>query len=133
MADLAGSKTANNLKEAFVGESQANRRYHYFAKQADIEGYPEVAAGKAEAVAAAGRELGDLWCQNVFPSMDITWGTYRSDIGHPDMSTEVGCFRCHGGDHVDEKGDAISLDCTICHNVLADREKNPEILKTLVD
>jgi len=43
MADLAGSKTANNLKEAFAGESQANRRYLYFAKQADIEGYPEVA------------------------------------------------------------------------------------------
>ena len=41
--NLAGSKTHNNLKEAFAGESQANRRYLYFAKQADVEGYPEVA------------------------------------------------------------------------------------------
>jgi rubrerythrin len=43
MADLKSSKTIGNLKEAFAGESQANRRYLYFAKQADIEGYPEVA------------------------------------------------------------------------------------------
>ena len=42
MASLKGSKTHDNLKDAFAGESQANRRYLYFAKQADIEGYPEV-------------------------------------------------------------------------------------------
>ena len=40
---LASSKTLENLKAAFAGESQANRRYLYFAKVADVEGYPEVA------------------------------------------------------------------------------------------
>jgi len=43
MPDLKGTKTHQNLKDAFAGESQANRRYLYFAKHADIEGYPEVA------------------------------------------------------------------------------------------
>ena len=43
MAALTGTKTHQNLKDAFAGESQANRRYLYFAKQADIEGYPDVA------------------------------------------------------------------------------------------
>jgi len=43
MAQLKGTKTHGNLKNAFAGESQANRRYLYFAKQADVEGYPEVA------------------------------------------------------------------------------------------
>jgi rubrerythrin len=43
MAQLKGSKTHENLKAAFAGESQANRRYLYFAKQADVEGYPDVA------------------------------------------------------------------------------------------
>jgi rubrerythrin len=42
MAELKGTKTHTNLKEAFAGESQANRRYLYFARQADIEGYPDV-------------------------------------------------------------------------------------------
>ena len=43
MPELKGSKTHKNLKEAFSGESQANRRYLYFAKVADVEGHPEVA------------------------------------------------------------------------------------------
>ena len=42
--DLKESKTAQNLKVAFAGESQANRRYLYFAQKADIEGAPDVAA-----------------------------------------------------------------------------------------
>ena len=41
--ELKGSKTADNLKDAFSGESQANRRYLYFAQKADIEGAPDVA------------------------------------------------------------------------------------------
>jgi rubrerythrin len=39
---LKGSKSHDNLKNAFAGESQANRRYLYFARVADIEGYPDV-------------------------------------------------------------------------------------------
>ena len=42
MATLKGSKTAQNLKDAFSGESQANRRYLYFAQKADVEGYNDV-------------------------------------------------------------------------------------------
>ena len=41
---LKGSKTEQNLKDAFAGESQANRRYLYFASKADVEGYNDVAA-----------------------------------------------------------------------------------------
>ena len=43
MSQLKGSKTEGNLKAAFAGESQANRRYLYFANKADVEGYPDVA------------------------------------------------------------------------------------------
>jgi rubrerythrin len=48
MANLKGSKTQENLKYAFAGESQANRRYLYFAKVADVEGLPEVASNFRE-------------------------------------------------------------------------------------
>ncbi len=44
MPDLKGSKTEENLKAAFAGESQANRRYLYFAQKADVEGYNDIAA-----------------------------------------------------------------------------------------
>ena len=48
MANLNGTKTHDNLKAAFAGESQANRRYLYFAKVADVEGLPEVASNFRE-------------------------------------------------------------------------------------
>src|ERR1700759_4544119 len=44
MPALKGTKTEENLKAAFAGESQANRRYLYFAQKADVEGYNDVAA-----------------------------------------------------------------------------------------
>ena len=44
MPALKGTRTHDNLKEAFAGESQANRRYLYFAQKADVEGYPDVSA-----------------------------------------------------------------------------------------
>jgi len=43
MPNLKGTKTHGNLKDAFAGESMANRRYLYFAKQADVEGQPDLA------------------------------------------------------------------------------------------
>jgi rubrerythrin len=44
VSQLKGSRTEANLREAFAGESQANRRYLYFAQKADVEGYPDLAA-----------------------------------------------------------------------------------------
>jgi rubrerythrin len=44
MKNLKGSSTEKNLKDAFAGESQANRRYLYFAGKADVEGFNDVAA-----------------------------------------------------------------------------------------
>jgi len=48
MADLKGSQTHANLEAAFAGESQANRRYLWMAKVADIEGYPQIAGNFRE-------------------------------------------------------------------------------------
>jgi len=42
MTQLAESKTIENLRAAFAGESQANRRYTYFSRKADEQGYPEI-------------------------------------------------------------------------------------------
>jgi NapC/NirT cytochrome c family, N-terminal region len=96
------------------------------------QGYPQLARDKTQAIAAAGRALGDIWCWNVFPEMNIKWGTYANHIGHPDMSV-TGCFRCHAGDHTSADGETISADCDTCHSLLADREKDPAVLKTLLE
>ena len=95
--------------------------------------YPQVASERADAVRVAGEVLGDLWAWNVFPAMKVTWGTYANHIGHPEMSGEVGCFRCHDEQHATADGQTISQDCSTCHSLLAQEEKDPEILRTLLD
>jgi len=67
VAELKGSKTEKNLLTAFAGESQANRRYLAFAKQAEKEGHTQAAklfraAAEAETVHAHAhlRTLGEV-------------------------------------------------------------------------
>jgi len=61
MPELNGSRTHENLKAAFAGESQANRRYLYFARVADVEGYPDIAGlFRDTAEGETGHALGHL-------------------------------------------------------------------------
>jgi rubrerythrin len=61
MAILKGSKTHENLKMAFANEAQANRRYLYFARHADVEGFPEIAGlFRDTAEGESGHASGDL-------------------------------------------------------------------------
>ncbi len=77
MSELKGSKTEQNLKEAFARESQANRRYLYFAQKADIEGYPEVAAlFRSVAEGETGHAFGHL--------------DFLTDVGDPTTGEPVG-------------------------------------------
>jgi nitrate/TMAO reductase-like tetraheme cytochrome c subunit len=90
--------------------------------------HPEVLAGKADLVKAAGQELVTLYDQNVFPYMKVTWGTHPNHIGHQDYP---GCFRCHDGDHAAKDGASITQDCSACHNLLAVEEAKPKVLADL--
>ncbi len=65
--ELKGSRTEQNLKDAFAGESQANRRYLYFASKADVEGYNDVAAVfRSTAEGETGHAHGHLeWLEKV--------------------------------------------------------------------
>src|SRR5690606_31527838 len=75
---LAGSKTEQNLKEAFSGESQANRRYLYFAQKADVEGYNDVAAVfRSTAEGETGHAHGHL--------------EYLEAVGDPATGRPIGC------------------------------------------
>lgn len=49
---------------------------------------------------------------NVFPQMKITWGSYRSELGH---MTSPGCFRCHDEEKATPDGKTIGQDCESCH------------------
>ena len=72
---LASSKTLENLKAAFAGESQANRRYLYFAQKADVEGYNDVAVVfRSTAEGETGHAHGHLDFMDVDPATGLKIG-----------------------------------------------------------
>jgi hypothetical protein len=92
------------------------------------QSYTALAASKRAGIETSGEELARIWATNVFPQMNIKWGTYPSFLGH---TFAPGCFRCHDNKHKSEGGQSISRDCGLCHALLANAEENPEILKQL--
>lgn len=79
-------------------------------------------------VEAAAKGILYIYQGNVFPEMNITWGTYPNNLGHNDFP---GCFRCHDGNHKSKSGEVITQDCNSCHALLAMDEPNPKVLKEL--
>ncbi len=83
MKALKGTKTHENLKAAFAGESQANRRYLYFANKADVEGQNDVAAlFRSTAEGETGHAHGhlDYLAQVGDPATDMPIGPSRDNL-----------------------------------------------------
>ncbi|MGE5819738.1 MAG: rubrerythrin family protein [Deltaproteobacteria bacterium] len=74
---LSGTKSLENLKSAFAGESQANRRYLYFARVADIEGYPDVGG--------LFRDTSEAETGHAFGHLD-----FLKEVGDPVTGTPIG-------------------------------------------
>ena len=83
MKELNNTKTHTNLKEAFAGESQANRRYLYFANKADVEGQNDVSAlFRSTAEGETGHAHGhlDYLAQVGDPATDLPIGSSRQNL-----------------------------------------------------
>ena len=78
--------------------------------------YPAVADSAAPAIARMADELRKIYSRNYFPSMRVSWKSFPDNIGH---MYYPGCFRCHDGKHVTDKGVVLSRDCNMCHTILA--------------
>jgi hypothetical protein len=76
------------------------------------EQYNAIYMGKRQDVERAVLVTQRLYQRNVFPSMNVTFGTYPNNIGHMDFP---GCFRCHDDSHVSKDGKTIGQDCETCH------------------
>jgi hypothetical protein len=63
-----------------------------------------------QAIAASQR----LYLDNVFPEMNVSWGTYPNQRGHTDFP---GCFRCHDEQHTSRTGAVITQNCESCHRM----------------
>ncbi len=76
----------------------------------------------------AAAALLEIYNGNIFPEMNMTWGTHPNNLGHQDFP---GCFRCHDGNHQAKGGRSITQDCNACHALLAMDEADPKILHEL--
>jgi len=94
--------------------------------------HPEDLAALEAGLAPVAADLARILERNVWPRMNLTWGTYRSNLSHFDAEGEIssgGCFRCHDEAHAAADGATISQDCETCHALLAIEEPGWEGLQ----
>ncbi len=93
--DAAVDGIARDLRDFY----RANYQADYTARRQDVE----------KAVVATGA----IFRRNVFPEMNVRFGTYPNNIGHNDFP---GCFRCHDDEHTAKDGKKIGQECEACHD-----------------
>jgi nitrate/TMAO reductase-like tetraheme cytochrome c subunit len=116
------------IKAAYASADEASQKIPavlsaFYGKQ-----YPDVDAKRAADIQSAGRSLAEIYGHNVFPDLNVAWGTYPNNLGHTDYP---GCFRCHDENHATADKKTITQDCGVCHQAVAVEESAPEVLKTL--
>lgn len=96
-------------------EAQEQLIENLMSLQANRHGADFVAENE-QAIISSGNYLLEVWMGNVWPKMDVTWGTYKGHNGHRYEEDGYGCFRCHDEEHETEFGKTISQDCAVCHD-----------------
>ena len=82
-----------------------------------LRGFYKAQSGLVDAAALerAVTALKEVYQRNVFPTMNVTFGTYPDNLGH---TSSPGCFRCHDGSLTARDGSSITSDCESCHKML---------------
>ena len=97
------------LKASYSNEDEAAR-----AIDDGLRNFYKTRGGSTDpqALSKTVRTVQELYRRNVFPAMNVTWGTYPDNKGH---ITSNGCMRCHDDSHEAKDGSKISGDCEFCH------------------
>jgi hypothetical protein len=91
-----------------AADAQIDRSIRDALKANLPQGFEEAALRRAIGVTQA------IYRRNVFPEMNVTWGSYANQLGH---TTSNGCFRCHTETHKTRDGLTIKQDCESCHSI----------------
>jgi hypothetical protein len=101
-------KAAYPTQEA-AGEGISRALRDFYRSQ-----YPGAYMSQRQDIEKAVQAADTIYRRNVFPEMNVQFGTYPNNIGHMDFP---GCFRCHDDNHKSKDGKAISQDCEACHKI----------------
>jgi NapC/NirT cytochrome c family, N-terminal region len=116
------------LKKSYPDRPTAETEIPEELREYYRKNYFEVYNSQRAQIEQSAAALVYIYDGNVFPAMNITWGSYPNNLGHMDFP---GCFRCHDGNHKSSGGKEITQDCNTCHSLLAMEEPNPKILQEL--
>lgn len=101
------------LREQFLSHEEAAEKIEKLEDWYK-RNYPDFYANNRLSIRNAIEKLKETYWATVFPNMDIGWATHPDNIGHKEFP---GCFRCHDGKHISPQGQAIRLECNICHTI----------------
>jgi nitrate/TMAO reductase-like tetraheme cytochrome c subunit len=76
--------------------------------------YPEFYSQSSDLIQSAIEALQSAYSDSVFPENKSDWTTHSNNIGHSDAP---GCLRCHDGKHLNAAGEAVRLECNVCHSI----------------
>jgi nitrate/TMAO reductase-like tetraheme cytochrome c subunit len=76
--------------------------------------HPDYYSANFDKIQSAIAALQDIYRQSVFLEQKSDWTSHPNNVGHRDFP---GCFRCHDGKHLDADGNAIRLECNVCHSI----------------
>lgn len=113
---LRAIKTSYSDKEFARQEIERKIRHFYQRHHSDLM------EEKATELENSIKAVQAVYHRNVHPTMEITWGSYPNHIGH---QNNLGCYRCHNQYLVDDRGQNIFANCTVCHSILAKDSDQP--------
>lgn len=118
-SDIAGIREDSlkvlTMEYAAQADAKASMTDNLMKLQVARNGQPFVDSHRADLIKAS-EYLIETYMGNVWPEMNIKWGTYGKHLGHQRADEGYGCFRCHDEEHLNKAGKAISQDCSLCHD-----------------
>lgn len=106
-------KAVSVLSEDYATDEEAHAAIEGLADYYREE-FPQVYAERRASVEQAVAMVRAIYDDSVFRAQEVNWATHPNNIGHLEWP---GCFRCHGGQHVNAEGQAIRLECNLCHSI----------------
>jgi len=107
-------EAAKALRASYPSQEQATEGISRTLRDFYRSQHPADYMSRRQDVEKAVQATTGVYRRNVFPEMNVQFGTYASNIGHIDFP---GCFRCHDGNHKTQDGKEIGQDCDTCHTV----------------
>lgn len=112
-------KSVETLSKDYTSTAEAMQTIAHDIRTYYESEYPDLYRTRRKDVDGAIEELQAIFRTIRFPEMKTDWRTHPNNIGH---LYDPGCFRCHNNEHVAKDGERISKDCTICHDIVGQKE-----------